>query len=256
MVTPRGKQAAKGNAKTPPKSSFKTGKFTGKTPLKGKQDNRTGLNFMGLKPGAVAFWLKKHNSEEEPFFNYDYKLLADNPSIMEELGINAIVPRKGIDGETPRKLSTTSHYNWRQFLCIVGEDNNTPAKRKALAAKLVAHFNANANTCNYEYPRKVKFVHDLTGSTPRPADAALLDTDVIGLMLAAYEDTPIEEVSTFDDIMCHFWTSIAHGRDVVAAHVEATQAEDEPQAAADGGEDAEDEDGDGDENALADSESE
>jgi hypothetical protein len=179
---------------------------------------------MGLKPGAVVFWLQKYNAEEEPFFNYDYKLSADNPGIMEELGINAIVAHKGTDGETPKKQSSRSHYNWRQFLCIVGEDNNTPAKCKAFAAKLVAHFNANANTHNYEYLHKIKFTGDHTGFTSCPADAALLDEDVIGLMLAAYKDTPIEEVAAFDDIMHRFWTSIAHDHDFLEEGIAEAEA--------------------------------
>jgi len=228
-TTPRGKGKKAEAAKASPASAFKSGKFNGDTPLKGgRKDNRHVLSIKGFAPGVVTAYVSKYNAEEEPFFLYDYKLLQDNPGIMENLGINAIVARKGTDGETPMKQSATSTYNWRQFIFIIGEDNNTSAKRKALCAKLVTHFNKNATTANYQYPRKVKFGTDLSDSgMPGPVDANLLDEDVLGLMLAAYPSTPPEELATFDDVMGQFWTDLDHGREVLAAHAAGVEEEEE-----------------------------
>ena len=233
----------KGGQKSPPKSAFNSpGKFG--SPIKvGKKDNRNVLDFEGVDKGVMNAYVKKHNAEEEAFMSYDMRLLNDNPGIMEELGINAILSRKGVDGETAMKQSATSTYNWRQFVFIIGEDDNTPANRKALASKLVAHFNSNANSANYQYPRKIKLGEDLTQSPCRPVDSILLDTDVLGMMLAAYPDTPLEELATFDEIMGGFWTDIEHGREVALGHAGAN--------ARDVGDDGEEEE----EAVLADSDS-
>jgi len=216
------RRAAAALEKTKPASVFESGKYKGDSPLKpGKKDVRHLLFVLGLCNGIVLAWLKKYNLDQEPFLNHDYQLLHDSPATMEDLGINAVVHRKGPDGATALTQTPTSTYNWRQMVLIVGEDQNTPHARMEIAAKLVAHFNNNANSANYQYPHKVKFGSDLTGGQLRPVDHALLDIDVLGLMMAAYPTTSLEELATFDDIMSTFWTSVERGREVIAAHVAA-----------------------------------
>lgn len=217
---PPKKTPTKKGSKSPPASAFKSGKFKGDTPLKGgRKDNRHILEHEGFQNGIVISFLKKFNADEEPYFLHDYQLLRDSPDVMEELGINAVLSRKGIDGETPKKQSVTSNYDWKCFVHIVGEDSNTPTKRKALIAKELAHFNSNANSANYTYPRKIKAGNDATNNRAlRTIDCALLDCDVVGLMLAAYPDTPLEELAEFDEIMSTFWSDAEHGRAVLEAY--------------------------------------
>jgi hypothetical protein len=214
--------------KKPPTSKFKSAGAGVGSPFKsGKKDDRHVLMYEGVQQGVMIAYLKKHNAEEEPFFLHDYKLLNDNPTIMEGLGINAILSRKDGDGGGELMQSPTSTYAWRQFVLIIGESNNTPAKRKEFAEALVNHFNSQATSANYRYVRKVKLGRDFT---PRPllaVDTVLLDEDVIGLMQAAYEDTPLEEVATFDGIMRTFWTDLDHGRDVVAASLDPAAEDDD-----------------------------
>lgn len=218
-MAPSKKAAAAKKSGTPPKSAFSSGKFKGVTPLKGKKDIRHLLHYEGLQNGVVVAFLQKYNAPEEPFFAYDYKFLNDNPEDMEELGINAIVFRRGSFGE-PLKQSPTSTYNWRQFVLIVGEANNTPHKRKEAMKKLVDHFNENATTANYQYPRKVKLGSDYTTSSPAPNNSSMLDTDVIGLMMAAYPNTPLSEVANFDGVMASFWESPDYGRNILEGYEE------------------------------------
>ena len=218
-MAPSKKAAAKLD-KIEPASAFATGKYKGDSPLKpGKKDTRHVLLVLGLCNGIVLAWLKKYNFDQEPFLNHDFQLLHDSPATMEDLGINAVVHRKGENGGTALTQSPTSTYNWRQMVIIVGEDQNTTHTRKEIAAKLVAHFNNNANSANYQYPRKVKFGTDMTGGVLRPVDHAVLDIDVLGLMMAAYPNTPLDELATFDGIMSTFWTSVERGREVIAAHL-------------------------------------
>ena len=128
-MPPTGKGNKKGPA-TPPKSAFGKGKFTGVVTSAGKKkDKRHILMYKGLKEGVMVAYLKKVGSgsiEEEPFFHYDYKELTDNPDIMESLGINAILNRRGAQGDEPMKQSATSSYNYRLFLLIIVQIQQMP----------------------------------------------------------------------------------------------------------------------------------
>lgn len=226
-MPPKKAQAVKHLAKIPPASAFK-GKYktTVDSPLKkGKKDYRHLLCFVGLQNGIVVMWLERYNSsQEEPFFLFDHQLLKNNQGIQDELGINAIFSRKdGRDGAKALPTKKYSEYDWKQFVFIVGTDNNTPSYRKELASKMVKHFNKNAVKPNYDYPRLVKVGEDKTQNPLEPVDAKILDKDVLGLMLSAYPTTPITEVATFDSIMKTFWYNIEHGREVVAGHAATTE---------------------------------
>lgn len=216
-MPPKGKGNNKGPA-TPPKSAFGKGKFTGVVASTGKKDKRNILMYQGLKEGVMVAYLKKGGSgsvEEEPFFHYDYKELTDNPDIMESLGINAILNRRGDQGDEPMKQSATSSYNYRLFLLIIGEDNNTPRERKAIAMRLIAHFNDNANTQNYQYPTKVKLGEDLTTPEKRPIDSVLMDADVVNLMLACYPSTSVGSLVGWPQIMGNFWSDVERGAQIM-----------------------------------------
>jgi hypothetical protein len=203
--------------KKAPISKFKSGGAQFGSPFKGgRKDDRHVLMYQGVQQGLMVAYLKKANADAEPFLLHDYSLFRENPAIMERLGINAILSRKGDDGE-PLMQSSTSTYHWKQFVFIIGENTNTPATRKELAEALVSHFNTQATTTNYQYPKRVKLGDDLTARPLSSVDAVLLDQDVISMMSAAY-DISFEELSTYDPIMRSFWSDIAHGREVVAAH--------------------------------------
>ena len=204
---------------SPPISKFKNaGAEAGSPFTSGKKDDRHVLLYKGVKNGAMVAWLKQAKENAEPFNQPTHKFLKENPDKLEELHIAAILNRRGDDGEKLLQ-STTSTFPWRQFILIIGEKNNTPAKRKQYAEALVTFFNSLATSAYYTYVRKVKLGMDLTDTPLGPVDSVLLDDDVVGLMLSAYEGTPLEEVAVHDSIMKTFWTDIAHGREVVEAVV-------------------------------------
>ncbi|MGL5934882.1 MAG: hypothetical protein ACRCZI_04590 [Cetobacterium sp.] len=196
-------------------SKFKTAGVGFGSPFKsGRKDDRHVLHYQGVQQGVMSAYLEKYNAPEEPFVHHDMKLFKNQPSLMEDLSINAILFRKGPNGGTLMQSSTSS-YAWRQFIFIIGENNNTPAKRKDYAEALVRHMNTQATSENYQYVRKIKLGNDLTERPLLPVDTILLDEDVLGLMVAAYEGTPLAEIATYDTIMKSFWTNLAHGKEVV-----------------------------------------
>ena len=206
---------------SPPKSAFGKGKFSG-SPGNFKKDNRDKLNFERMQNGVLIAWLEKANENAEAFKVCDFRFLNDNPDKMEELDINAIVCRKGSDGETPMKQSASSSYNWRQFVFILGEEKvGNEGDCREVLEKVVAFFNENATTAHYQYPRKVKLGRDFTVPEFAPNSKRMLDIDVLGLVLAAFPDTPIAEIAVWDEIVGCFWEDIEHGRACILDHGEA-----------------------------------
>jgi hypothetical protein len=174
----------------------------------------------GVEQGTMVFYMKKFNCEEDVYWNPYLKYLDDNADVKEELGINAIVYRKGEDGTTALPNAPGSEYSWRQLVCIIGEDMNTPEHRLEQAQKIIAHFNSLATTEMYRYPRKARFGSDLSSTPRRPVDAVLLDREVVGLMLAAYPTTtPFTDLIEYEEIMQTFWTDPTHGADVMESFV-------------------------------------
>ena len=207
----------KGNNKKSPVSAFNSGKFKSHlSNLTKTKDNRNQFVIEGLQQGVVVGWVKKSNRDEEAFIGPDIRHLTDNMDVMEKLGINAILVRRGIDGATAMPQFPSGTYDWKQFVFLVGETCNTKEKRSQIATSLVSHFNNNDTTANeYKYPRKMKFFKDITLGTPRPVDSCLLDADVAGLMAAAFPNMELGELATYDDIMKGFWTDINHGKIVM-----------------------------------------
>ena len=206
--------------KPPTKSAaFSKGEITKSPPnMSNTKDNRHEVYVKGLQNGIVVAWLKKYNKNEEPYLRPDYKLFEENPNLMEPLGINAIIERKGADGKTPMLQGAANRlgYTWKQFMYIVGDESNTAENRKKLANKLINYLNKNmANEDMYQYTNKCKFAEDKTGDTLMPVSEALLDIDVVAVMASAYSDTPLNELAKFEEIMMTFWTDVAYGCSVI-----------------------------------------
>jgi hypothetical protein len=232
--------------KSPPISKFKNAGAEAGSPFRsGKKDDRHKLFYKGVQNGVMVLWLKQGNENAEPFCQPIHKVFREDAGKMVELNICAILNRRGDDGEKMMQ-SATSEYPWRQFMIITGEKNNTPAKRKEYAEALVTFFNSLATKAHYTFVRKIKIGEDLTANPLETVDTVLLDRDVVGLMLSAYEDTPLEEVVLYDKIMKTFWKDIAHGREVVEAVVATTEGK-QQEGVADGDEAGDEEGGGGEE---------
>ncbi|CAB9516443.1 hypothetical protein SEMRO_783_G201860.1 [Seminavis robusta] len=213
------------NKASSPKSAFNAAKFKPSGGFtKGRKDSRHHALVEGLRPGVITMYFKKHNCDEEPYLGPDMKWMNDpsNAEKMDDLGIHAVLYRKGVDGETSMLQSATSEYSWRQLIFVVGEDNNTPTTRLATAEKVIKFLNGRANTENYKYPKKIKFLEDLSrdhvAKNLRPLSAALLDEDVCMLMQAAYPDKALMDLVDFADVMANFWVDPADGATVMEAY--------------------------------------
>ena len=184
------------------------------------KDKRDKVFVKGHIPGVANVFIESGTkADTEAFKVYDMNEFQARPEMLAELGLNAIVYRKGEDGETPMKQSATSEYNWRQFITIIGEENNTVEGRRELANAFIAHLNSTATADNYQFPKRVRFGGDLTASPLTAADDSILDADVLGLILAAYPDNTVEEMFEWDEIIGQFWSNVDHGKAVLEAHV-------------------------------------
>ena len=214
--TPKSKGKGGGKAPGTPKSAFSGGKFKKSADfLKGmKKDNRHLLFWQSLQQGIMVGWFQMGNKEEEAFVGPYLKMLQDNPELMEQLGVDAIVYRKGPDGE-PMPQNPGTDYNWRQLVFIIGEEENTAEHREGLANGVIANFNLHATVTLFRYPRNVKSGGDITANPIPAVGVSLLDKDVIGLLMAAYPYTALDELKGFDEVMTSFWDEPTHGAGVM-----------------------------------------
>lgn len=212
-----------------PKSAFDVaqGKYKAGQLSSLKKDNRIQLWLLGLACGVYVMYFKKFNNDHEPFVGPVYKTLQDDPAKMEEHGIVGLPFRKGLDGITPLPQDDISTYSWRQMLVICGKDNNTESAREEAANRFVLFLNTEGMQANFRYPRRFRFAGDKTEETMLPADTALLDSDVISVMMAAYPTTSLDELKTFPDIMEDFWSDVERGSAVMDAYVGDDQGVDE-----------------------------
>lgn len=190
-------------AKVTPVSAIKSAGVTG--PLRNDPSNK--FFIQGCKGGVVTAYVQKANACEEAFLNYDYNNIKNDPDVSAMLQINEVISRRGNFGEAmPQKKGET--HLWRQFLMIVGEDDNTPEKRKLLADKIIAHLNKNATKEFYLWPKATKFAGDLTPTEMDAMDKLLLDDDVLKVMKIAYPDLSVAELASFPEICENFFTTV------------------------------------------------
>ena len=207
--------------KTPQKSAaFGGGKFALFDTKNRKKDNRHHVFCEAMKPGAMIIYISKFNKEEAAFDAPWQKHLEDNRELMEELNISAIISRKGPDGKTPLRQAPGVSYGWKAYLVILGDEKNTEEDRAAIVAKAVQDYNTYATQEHYLYPRKAKFVSDLTPTNMRAADELMLDEDVIHLMMAAYGDSlKLDEMKDNPGIMEEFFADPYHGVNVIETYI-------------------------------------
>lgn len=113
------------SSKKPPVSAFSGGKFKSTLSLSGKKDVRNQVIVEGLQHGIMVAHVKKFNKEEEAFIGPHVRFLEENVDVMESFGINAILSRKGGDGDSPMKQKLDSQFPWKQFFFVLGDSNNT-----------------------------------------------------------------------------------------------------------------------------------
>ena len=140
----RGKGSPKGSPSTP-KSAFASGKFTKSDGfMKSKKDGRNLLKQVGLRGGVTLMRFEKFNAEEAIYDGPWKKELDTDPTLMEDLGIQAVVFRKGEDPTEPMPQKEGDEFAWSQMVFIPGEDSNTAVQRETEAMTVIEAFNARA----------------------------------------------------------------------------------------------------------------
>jgi hypothetical protein len=219
-------KAPTGSSKTPPKSPTKTSKFSTKNSIKPAKQYDYMVYVEGFADGQTNIvWVSKGWNQEAAFLRTDTAFIEQDDVIKDELGINCVIARKGVDGKTFKPQSATSTYEWKQFVCIVEEGSNNAEKRFSIASAIIAHLNSNKDT--YTYPHVTKFGSDRTRDPPRAVSSCLLDDAVISLMKANYPDyiDNISGLGQFPDIMAMYWDSTELGIAALEEDAASNQAE-------------------------------
>ena len=131
-------------SKGSPSSAFESGKFSGAVVIDNSRDTRYRLFSFGVEGVGHMHYVAKATKEEEAFLHHDYEVLCDE-SALERIGVNGILERKGVDGQTAMPQRAGSIYGWRQLMVICSEADNTPSKRKTAAARNITHLNSKAS---------------------------------------------------------------------------------------------------------------
>ena len=179
--------------------------------------------------GVILSFIQHPKDNKEAFAATAMKMLNEDlrelePKLSDELDVHLIVPRKGVDADTPMKQNPSakgnSKWSWRTMVSIVGEDEIGAESRAAHAARLVKFFNDNCEEDDKGRKSRTIFAGDLTCG--RALDSALLDKDVLTLIKAAHPNKSHEYLIGKPEIIQHFWADVTHGEDVLKADVTAS----------------------------------
>ena len=179
------------------------------------RDKRNELHLEVGENGLISVWFTDYKGERAAFTAPCFRLIKDDPDIAEMLGINAIVPRKGVDGETPMKQSETSDYTWQQLLILKNEEDCDAEGVAFVRNALLRWFNSRATKEHYQYPTKMKFGGNHTQNPVRKPDALLLDENVLGLMFSCYPDHTREQLAEMPEAVAEFFEDVQRGQDVL-----------------------------------------
>ena len=194
-----------------------SGRLSGKFKAASK-DTRHKMWIQGLDGGMFVVWLSKHSNDNEgAFLHYDNVTLQADEELMESFGLNAIIDRKGADGDTPLMREPGSTYPWLQCLFVCGAEENTVQGRRALVMPFLSWMNENAKQPNYRYPRKIRLAGDISHEPLLPPSAALLNRHVVGLLIRAFPDMTLEDMKGDEDIMLTFFGDVEVGQSAVEA---------------------------------------
>jgi hypothetical protein len=204
-----------------PTNVIAAGKFAAEAGYGSKKDSRCKMYFEFLACGIAVAYVTKPNDTEEAFLVHDYKDLNQDMDLKERLKVITICSRRGADGNyVPSNKGST--YPFRQFVLAVHPNTHAQAKKQV---KDLMHFLNESQQVSgrYKYPQKIKLMDDYTQSPPRSADARLLDTEVVNMMVACYR-RPLEELGEYDEILSEFWTDTEYGSGFINDYL--TSAED------------------------------
>ena len=156
--------------------------------------------------------------------------LQNNDELMEQLNINDIAYRRGVDGKTALPGRPNATWNWQTLVSIIGVENvhNKEFIEKEFVIPVLAFFNKFDDlTIEYTFTRKTCFIANNTCRPARKISTALLDEKILHLMLAAYGDSAghidLGTLAEVDEIVEMYWEDKEYGKGVMrmahAAHM-------------------------------------
>lgn len=192
-----------------PKNVIAAGQFSAQASYGQRKDTRSKMYYEFLACGIAIVYVARANSTDEAFLMHDYKDLMQDMDLKQRMKIITICARRGSDGnQIPSNNGTT--YPFRQFVLGISPATHSQAKKQV--KDLLEYLNKSQdNADKYKYPKKIRLVEDFTQDTPRPADARLLDNEVVNMMKACY-DCPLQDLMQYDEVMSEFWSDIEYGK--------------------------------------------
>jgi hypothetical protein len=210
--------AAKGS---PPQSKFSP-KYKGKAGLV-DQGPKNRLHIEAFQGGILFGYIDSGNPVTQGYTRPHLEKLIAEQDTCNEINVNRVAYRRGIDGNTFMPSKPHSPFGWQGLLSIIGEENihNDKYKLEEFVVPVLHYFNKFDNF-GYSYPRGTKYLMDHTPKAPLPArkvSSVLLDETVMELMMAAYGDgdnsVTLGSLAEFDEIVGMYWNDVEYGKSVM-----------------------------------------
>ena len=151
--------------------------------------------------------------------------LSNDDELRENVRVDDIVYRRGIDGETAMPGKTGVAWGWQALISYIGPDNinNTTFKMVEFVTPIIVYFNQFDDfKTDYTYKRPTKFYMDHTPITGplRKLSSVLLDDKVLDLMIYDYKDEVTGQIdlaalAEVDEIVEVYWEDIEYGKNVM-----------------------------------------
>ena len=205
----------KRNAKLPRSALETEGRFSPQAPF-GKPPNVGDVNVEQLKANIAICWVNKAFHKEGCFIPTSITRGTEQSMHLSKLGAQAILNRKGPDGNTAMKQQPDKPYSYIQFVYVFSDNTFRPNLYKQKQAQFIRYMNSLCVPKYFKFRQIFRKGKDFTSDPPRTVDCALLDNDVVDLIQSLYPDIEsLEQISGNDAEMAKFWTQVTHGRALI-----------------------------------------
>ncbi len=157
-----------------------------------------------------------YKEAKEAFMINEFKLMRENEDFLQALTASFVLKVRGPNGHTAAKADPNNKkridYSFRQLLCGLNPEENTPEGGAALAQHIISVLNSVAEQCKFNNNRanSWRFAADLTPTPMATPDALMLDGDLLDLVHAM--DPSVASKGYPDETLSSFWKDVAHAR--------------------------------------------
>jgi hypothetical protein len=171
-----------------------------------------------VRGGFAIVSTKKGGQFAQAYDKPSLDILNGDPEAKKAMRYLKKFPKRGVDGVTAEKQSPDERtYVWEDKCFIIGTEGDTEAIAIQCTKRYVDHCNVTAVKPIYRYPKKTRFIGDITESPMRCLDCLLLDEDVIALMRLSYPTLSLSAMCGFREIMETFWSDPYYGHNLLMA---------------------------------------